>query len=75
MDVSSLDPLNERLIAKVIPNFVTNEESVMLTAIPTRDEVWAAIFDMDPASAPDPDGFTGIFFRFAWEVNGSIFAK
>jgi hypothetical protein len=34
----------------------------------SMEEVWAAIKDMPPDRAPGPDGFTGAFYRSAWEV-------
>jgi len=34
----------------------------------SMEAVWAAIKDMPPDRAPGPDGFTGAFYRSAWEV-------
>ena len=34
----------------------------------SSEEVKAAIFDLHPEKAPGPDGFTGLFFRLAWDT-------
>lgn len=35
------------------------------------EEVRAAVFQMSPVKAPDPDGFGGIFYQKCWGVVGS----
>ena len=39
-----------------------------LEALFTEDEVRAVVMDLPPDKAPGPDGFTGIFFKKAWEI-------
>jgi hypothetical protein len=33
-----------------------------------EDEVKAAVMEMHPEKAPVPDGFTGLFYRVAWDI-------
>ncbi|XP_071918897.1 uncharacterized protein [Coffea arabica] len=41
-----------------------------LEEAPSFDEITRVVFSMDGDSAAGPDGFTGKFFTFAWEVVG-----
>ncbi|XP_027156511.1 uncharacterized protein LOC113757398 [Coffea eugenioides] len=52
----------------LIPNMVTQADRAALDADPTREEVKRVVFEMDGDSAAGPDGFTGQFFTFAWDV-------
>ena len=63
---SSLDP---RLI-HVIPNLSSEIDNICLEEAPSLDEVKSVIFSIDGDSTAGPDGFTGKFFTFAWEVIG-----
>lgn len=47
---------------KFIPSLLTKEDNIMLQEFPS------VVFEMDGNSAPDPDGFSGKFFTFAWEI-------
>ena len=42
------------------------DDNQFLTAIPTEDEVRAAVFD--PSSVLSPDGFPGIFYQYSWSI-------
>ncbi|XP_027120509.2 uncharacterized protein [Coffea arabica] len=52
----------------LIPKLVSDEENERLAAIPSMEEIRHLVFSMDGESAAGPDGFTGKFFSFAWEV-------
>jgi mannosylglycoprotein endo-beta-mannosidase len=39
-----------------------------LSAPILADEVRAAVLEMHPEKAPGPDGFTGLFYRVAWDI-------
>ena len=52
----------------LIPHLVTEEDNGKLEALPSIEEVYGVIKLMDGESAAGPDGFTGKFFTFAWEV-------
>ncbi|XP_043694047.1 uncharacterized protein LOC122644719 [Telopea speciosissima] len=54
----------------VIPPLVMDVDNAMLAKIPSQEEIRAAVFDLDPTSAPDPDGFLGAFFRVCWDIVG-----
>ncbi|XP_026399197.1 uncharacterized protein LOC113295052 [Papaver somniferum] len=55
-------------LLKVIPKMVTEEDQQNLDVIPEAEEIKNIIFEMDPESAPGPDGFSGIFYRSCWET-------
>ena len=42
--------------------------SSLLDACFTEEEVWHAIQDMPVDKAPGPDGFTGLFYKSAWQI-------
>lgn len=49
------------LIKEVIPLLVTSEDNIMLTKLPSVEEVKLAVFSMNGDGVPGPDGF-GPFF-------------
>ncbi|KAK9903716.1 hypothetical protein M0R45_001017 [Rubus argutus] len=62
---------NTGLVEKIIPQLVTNDENLMLSALPSVEEITATVKSMDAYSAPGPDGIGGIFFHHFWEVISS----
>ncbi|XP_027184031.1 uncharacterized protein LOC113782338 [Coffea eugenioides] len=52
----------------LIPPVVSGEDNRILDEAPTIEEVHRVVKAMDGDSAAGPDGFTGKFFTFAWEV-------
>ncbi|XP_026419826.1 uncharacterized protein LOC113315790 [Papaver somniferum] len=50
------------------PTAITAEDNSFLEKVPSEEDIRNAVFDLNQDSAPGPDGFTGIFYRFAWEV-------
>jgi hypothetical protein len=34
----------------------------------TKEDIWAVVRDTPDEEAPQPDGFTGLFYKSAWEV-------
>ncbi|XP_027152155.1 uncharacterized protein LOC113758673 [Coffea eugenioides] len=52
----------------LIPSMISEEENEKLEAVPTIEEVYRVVKSMDGDSAAGPDGFTGKFFTYAWEV-------
>ncbi|XP_071912247.1 uncharacterized protein [Coffea arabica] len=52
----------------LIPHMVSGEENGKLESVPSIDEVYRVVKSMDGDSAAGPNGFTGKFFTFAWEV-------
>nr|XP_027064499.1 uncharacterized protein LOC113690699 [Coffea arabica] len=51
-----------------IPRLVTDQDNSGLMEPPTLEDVKKVIFSMDSESVVGPDGFTGEFFTFAWDV-------
>lgn len=64
-------PIGIADFCSVIPSLVSTEENIMLTAVPTSEEIKNTVFSMDPASAPGPDGFPGSFYQSCWDIVGS----
>ncbi|PRQ42072.1 putative RNA-directed DNA polymerase [Rosa chinensis] len=62
---------NVEEVCSVIPSLVTDDENVVLSAIPTSEEIRSAVFSMDGSSAPGPDGFSGSFYQACWDIVGS----
>lgn len=59
---ATTDPcFDNGLIEEVIPLLVTSEDNIMLTKLPSVEEVKLAIFSMNGDGVPGPDGF-GPFF-------------
>ncbi|KAK3218616.1 hypothetical protein Dsin_012586 [Dipteronia sinensis] len=59
------------IVNDVIPSLVTAVENAFLTSIPFADVIHDAVFVMDDASSPRPDGFSGRFYQRCWDVVGS----
>ncbi|KAF9600366.1 hypothetical protein IFM89_008601 [Coptis chinensis] len=44
-------------LMSLIPQLVRDEENIVLTAVPTHQEVEDAVFNMEANNSPGPDGF------------------
>ncbi|XP_026410376.1 uncharacterized protein LOC113305570 [Papaver somniferum] len=55
-------------IFRDIPIMVTNDDNTFLEATPKADEIREAVFELNPESAPGPDGFAGWFYREVWDI-------
>lgn len=62
--------LDNGLIAKVVPLSVSTEDNIMLTNLPSAEEIRNAVFSMNANEAPGPDDFSGLFFQKYWEIVG-----
>ncbi|KAL6128598.1 hypothetical protein ACLB2K_071953 [Fragaria x ananassa] len=60
-----------RLISRAIPSLITDDENMSLTSVPSSEEIYLALKDMDPDSAPGHDGFNGHFFVSCWATVGA----
>ncbi|XP_026446199.1 uncharacterized protein LOC113346868 [Papaver somniferum] len=65
-EVTVNDPLLD-----VIPKLITNEDQVMIEAIPVLEEIKIAVFDMNADGAPGPDSFSDIFYESCWDIINS----
>lgn len=61
---------NVDIVQDVIHPFVSSEMNTKLILIPTDDEIRAATLSIHADKAPGPDGFTGGFFHYAWNIIG-----
>ncbi|XP_071939020.1 uncharacterized protein [Coffea arabica] len=52
----------------MIPHMISEEENRKLEEVPSIEEIHRVLKSMDGDSAAGPDGFTGKFFTFAWEI-------
>ncbi|XP_071914116.1 uncharacterized protein [Coffea arabica] len=55
-------------LLQIIPPLILQEDNQALEDIPSMEEVKQAVYAMDGDSAVGPDGFTGKFFTFAWDI-------
>ncbi|XP_060965251.1 uncharacterized protein LOC133034222 [Cannabis sativa] len=58
-------------LSNLFDQVITNEENLMLNAIPNTEEVTAAINEMGNDKAPGPDGFPVSFYSHHWGTIGS----
>lgn len=59
--------MDNQLFASVQPS-ISQAEDQEFSSFPTSEEVWEAIQQMNPASSPGNDGFTGYFSRACWDI-------
>ncbi|XP_026410433.1 uncharacterized protein LOC113305633 [Papaver somniferum] len=55
---------------RAVPEVLLQGDRTFIDSIPCASEIKAATFDLDPDSAPGPDGFGGWFYRNCWEIIG-----
>lgn len=55
-------------ILEYIPNCITHEHNMEIAKCPQEDEIKDSIFYMNSDSAAGPDGFSGKFFHFCWDI-------
>ena len=55
----------------MIPKIMSSEQNAKLERLPSIEGIKEVVFAMDGESAASPDGFTGRFLTFAWEVVGN----
>ncbi|XP_058783572.1 uncharacterized protein LOC131658278 [Vicia villosa] len=61
-------PQDNDLISTVIPSLVSEQANMLLTMIPSADEIHQAVQNLKPNSASGPDGFGGVFFHKYWDI-------
>lgn len=65
---SSNSYVDNGLVDRVIPSLDSDEDNVMLSILPSMDDVKAAVFSMNGSGAPD--GFEGCFYQAFWDTVG-----
>ncbi|XP_042487416.1 uncharacterized protein LOC122067640 [Macadamia integrifolia] len=58
-----------------IPRVLEEDNVAVLESVLSRDEIKQAVWDLDPASLPGPDGFPGSFFHKCWPIVVDNFCK
>ncbi|WMV18188.1 hypothetical protein MTR67_011573 [Solanum verrucosum] len=58
-----------------IPKCITAEENEEMTKLPDQEEVYRVVSALNGSSACGPDGFTGYFFQYCWEIIGEDITK
>ncbi|GAU14523.1 hypothetical protein TSUD_250650 [Trifolium subterraneum] len=61
--------VHEPILSLIAPK-VTVEDNEMLTATITKEELKAALFQMQPDKSPGPDGFNPAFYQHFWDLCG-----
>lgn len=51
-----------------IPRLVTDTDNDNLTVNPSMEELRDVVFSMSSNSSPGPDGFSGKFYHFCWDI-------
>lgn len=59
------------IIESVIPSLVSLSDNIMLTNIPTLNEVKNIVFGLHRNNALGPDGFGGSFYHTFWDIIGT----
>lgn len=62
--------MDNGLIERVIPYLVSPSDNLMLTSIPSFEEIKSIVFSMKNNSAPGPDGFDCCFYQIYWDIVG-----
>lgn len=66
--------MDNDLISHTIPSLVTGEDNIMLSDLPSFDEIKSAVFSLNSSGAPGPDGFGGCFYQHFWDIIGTMSA-
>ncbi|XP_042489436.1 uncharacterized protein LOC122069484 [Macadamia integrifolia] len=65
-------PLTNHMdLLQCIPNVLEEWDRGRLDGIPSDSEIKNAVWDLDPDSAPGPDGFPGAFYKSCWDIISS----
>ncbi|XP_042474834.1 uncharacterized protein LOC122056934 [Macadamia integrifolia] len=62
---------NHMDLLQCIPNVLEEWDRGRLDGIPSDSEIKNAVWDLDPDSAPGPDGFPGAFYKSCWDIISS----
>ncbi|XP_042485259.1 uncharacterized protein LOC122065524 [Macadamia integrifolia] len=69
-------PLTNHMdLLQCIPNVLEEWDRGRLDGIPSDTEIKSAVWDLDPDSAPGPDGFPGAFYKSCWDIISSDVCK
>ncbi|XP_042486027.1 uncharacterized protein LOC122066276 [Macadamia integrifolia] len=69
-------PLTNHMdLLQCIPNVLEEWDRGRLDGIPSDTEIKSAVWDLDPDSAPGPNGFPGAFYKSCWDIISSDVCK
>ncbi|XP_026432442.1 uncharacterized protein LOC113329832 [Papaver somniferum] len=72
MEISTTtSPILEDSYYHVLPSIITSEDNLLLTRIPSQEEIFSTPKSMQNWSAPGPEGFQVGFYKSQWEIVGS----
>lgn len=57
-------------LSDIIKPCISEAENLSLMEIPSKEEIWKTISNMNQWGAPGPDGFQPGFFKANWEILG-----
>jgi hypothetical protein len=60
---ASSNPIFYDDLGSLLPPVISPKENLSLCAIPEEREISQAIYHLGLHKAPDPDGFTGLFYK------------
>ncbi|XVE86635.1 hypothetical protein DITRI_Ditri18aG0050200 [Diplodiscus trichospermus] len=66
-----LGPRDFSTVKVVTPSLLTDFDNSFLLQIPSDLDIKETIFDMDPYSAPGPDGFDGLYYKTCSDIVGA----
>ncbi|MQM11152.1 hypothetical protein Taro_044055 [Colocasia esculenta] len=69
--LQSSEHIIDETLLHVIPSIVSDAQNMELTTIPSREEIKAAVWSLNPSSALGPDGFTVSLYcliLILWEI-------
>lgn len=69
MSKSSRPPSPDSYLNCIHP-CISREDNLMLTGVPSSDEIRNIVFDMQPWTTPGPDGFPPGFYQKMWSNVG-----
>ncbi|KAL0315400.1 UNVERIFIED_CONTAM: hypothetical protein Sradi_5418200 [Sesamum radiatum] len=58
----------EEMHSEHLEDGLTDEDRRSLCVMPTLEEVWEAVFSIDPDSVAGPDEFGAVFFHTCWKI-------
>ncbi|XP_026409878.1 uncharacterized protein LOC113304974 [Papaver somniferum] len=67
--ISSSTILEEHVYS-VLPTIITAEDNIILTSIPSSDDIFSSLKSMENWSSPGPEGFQAGFYKSQWSSIG-----
>lgn len=60
--------LDNNFMEQVSPQIMDNNMNLLLTMVPSKDDICNVVFGLNKNNAPGPDGFGGVFFHTYWHL-------